>query len=144
MEESTSNSFLIRECDQREAEAILSLWCQAGATVSATDTAEDIQRAIVESPACLLVADVDGRIVGSVIGTFDGWRGNIYRLIVHPRYQRRGTGSALVTELEKRFAQLGVKRISALVERNHAWATAFWKAVHYELDSRMVRYVRNL
>jgi hypothetical protein len=27
-----------------------------------------------------LVAEIDGRLVGSIIGAFDGWRGNIRRL----------------------------------------------------------------
>ncbi len=28
----------------------------------------------------LLIAEVEGRIFGTVIEGFDGWRGNIYRL----------------------------------------------------------------
>jgi ribosomal protein S18 acetylase RimI-like enzyme len=144
MVESTDNDFLIRECHQGDAEAILSLWRHAEATVSITDTSDYIRRAIVESSVCFLVGEVDGRIVGSIIGTFDGWRGNVYRLAVHPKYQRRGHARALLTELEKRFAKQGVKRITALVEKDHPWAIGFWGAVDYELDSRMVRYVHNL
>ena len=97
-----------------------------------------------EKPAFVLVAEVDGDLIGSVIGTFDGWRGNIYRLVVHPSYQRQGIARALVVEVEKQLAHQGVKRITALVEKNHPWATGFWDAVEYERDTRMVRYVRNL
>jgi hypothetical protein len=38
----------------------------------------------------------------------------------------------------------GARRVTALVERDHAWATAFWAAVGYGEDARMARYVRNL
>ena len=134
----------IRECVQEEVPAILNLWREAGATVSATDTASALLQAVAESPACVLVAEVDGELIGSVIGTFDGWRGNIYRLVVHPSHQRQGIARALVVEVEKRLAHQGVERITALVERDHTWATGFWDAVEYERDTRMVRYVRNL
>jgi hypothetical protein len=39
---------------------------------------------ISEPAASLLVATIDNQIVGSVIGGWDGWRGNIYRLAVTP------------------------------------------------------------
>jgi ribosomal protein S18 acetylase RimI-like enzyme len=84
------------------------------------------------------------RVVGSIIGTFDGWRGNIYRLAVHPDFRRRGIARALVAEVEKRLRQQGAKRITALVEKNHAWATGFWQAVGYGIDQRIARHVRTL
>ena len=90
------------------------------------------------------MAEAEGQIVGSIIGTFDGWRGNIYRLAVHPDHRRQGIARALVAEVEKRLAQQGAKRITALVEKDHPWATAFGEAVGYQVDERIVRRVRNL
>ena len=120
------------------------LWRQADATPGVTDNADDLRRAISDSRASVLVAEAEGQIVGSIIGTFDGWRGNIYRLAVHPDYRRRGIARALVAEVEKRLARHGAKRITALVEKDHPWATGFWQAVGYSLDERIVRHVRNL
>jgi len=134
----------IRGCRPDEAEAVLELWRQADATPSATDSVAEIRRAIADSPANVLVAEVDGQMVGTIIGSFDGWRGNIYRLAVHPRYRRRGLARALVIEIENRLRQQGAKRITALVEKDHSWATAFWEAVGYGLDQRMVRHAKNL
>jgi ribosomal protein S18 acetylase RimI-like enzyme len=125
-------------------QAVLELWRQADATPSVTDTEEELRRAIGDSPADVLVAEVAGRIVGSIIGTFDGWRGNIYRLAVHPDFRRQGLGRALVAEAEKRMAQKGARRITALVEWSHSWATGFWEAVGYPVDERIRRHVRTL
>jgi ribosomal protein S18 acetylase RimI-like enzyme len=140
----TMSAFVIRECYCADVGAVLELWRQADATPGVTDNADDLRRAVTESRASVLVAEVQGHIVGSIIGTFDGWRGNIYRMAVHPNHRRRGIARALVAEIEERLARQGAKRITALVEKDHPWATSFWQAVGYGLDSRIVRHVRNL
>jgi ribosomal protein S18 acetylase RimI-like enzyme len=140
----SASQVVIRACRPDEVEAVLRLWRQAGATPSPTDTADDLRRAVGDGPAAVLVADVRGRVVGSVIGGFDGWRANLYRLAVHPDFRRRGIARALVAEAERRLAAREAKRVTALVEKDHAWATAFWTAAGYAADDRMARFVRNL
>ena len=137
-----TDTFFIRECRPEEAKALLALWHAAGTSPSVTDTITDIRRAI-ESSASVLVAEVDQRIVGSLIATFDGWRGNMYRIAVHPDYRRRGIGRALVKEGERCLAKLGAKRITALVEEKYPWAIAFWSSVGYEIEPGIARFFRN-
>jgi ribosomal protein S18 acetylase RimI-like enzyme len=144
MTEKGAGGLSIRTCRPEDIEAVLELWRQAEATPSVTDTSDDLRRAVTASPAHVLVAEVGGRVIGSVIGTFDGWRGNIYRLAVHPDYRRQGVGRALVAEVEKRLAEQGAKGITVLVEKEHPWAMNFWEAVGYRVDERIVRRVRTL
>ena len=138
------SEFVFRECRSEDVGAVLQLWRQSEATPGVTDTADDLRRAVEEGPAVVLVAEVQGRVLGSIIGTFDGWRGNIYRLAVHPNHRRHGVARALVAEVEKRLAEQGAKRITALVETDQPRAMNFWEAVGYRVDERIVRRVRNL
>src|ERR1700687_5988381 len=137
----------IRPANSEEAPQILALWQEADATPSPTDTRDEVMKLLREASAVLLVAETDGRLVGTVIGGWDGWRGHIYRLGVLPASRRRGIARALVGEAERRLSRMGARRISALVESDHPWATDFWDSLEasgYRHDERMRRYVKTL
>jgi ribosomal protein S18 acetylase RimI-like enzyme len=131
-------------CRLEDIEVVLELWRRSDATPGVTDTADDLRRAIVESPAHVLVAEVAGQVIGSIIGTFDGWRGIIYRPAVHPNFRRQGIARALLVEVEKRLTREGARRITALVENEHPLPMNFWEAVGYPVDERILRRVRTL
>jgi ribosomal protein S18 acetylase RimI-like enzyme len=137
----------IRQARPDEVQHVLALWQEADATPSPTDTPGEVMRLLGEGSAVLLVAETDGRLVGTVIGGWDGWRGNIYRLAVLPAYRRRGIARTLVGEAERQLHGMGARRISALVESDHLWATDFWDSLGasgYRHDERMRRYVKTL
>ena len=50
--------------------------------------------------ARLFVAEDEGRLLGTLIAGFDGWRGNMYGMAVEPDQRRRGVGTALVRHAE--------------------------------------------
>lgn len=134
---------VIRRCRSDEADALLDLWHHADASPSPTDTPEQIGQVIRDAAAAVLVAVDHDLLVGSIIGAWDGWRGNIYRLAVLPSYRRRGVARALVAAAEESLAARGARRISALVEHDHPWAVGFWDSL-YEPDPRLIRYVKKI
>ena len=134
----------IRQCRSDEAKSLLALWERAGAVPSITDTVEDIQLVLERESSMLLVVEAKGQIIGSIIGSFDGWQGHIHRLAVDPAWQRRGIARRLVTEIEGWLARQGAKRISAIVVRDHPWATGFWNAAGYGEETGDARFTRDL
>jgi ribosomal protein S18 acetylase RimI-like enzyme len=144
-----NNSIRIRRCTRDDCAALLQLWKSADATPSVTDTLDEVQRVIDEGVAIFLVAtDTTDRIVGSVIGGWDGWRGNIYRLAVAPEARRHRVAAALVRDVSARLAiEKSARRITALVEKAHPDAVGFWDSMAsegYSFDPRIVRYVKTV
>jgi ribosomal protein S18 acetylase RimI-like enzyme len=143
------NSFSFRICARDDCAAVLQLWSDADATPSVTDTLDEVQRVVDDGNVVFLVAiDADDRIVGSVIGGWDGWRGNVYRLAVAPEARRQRVAGALVREVSERLArEKGARRITALVEQAHPDAVRFWDSMAaegYAFDPRIVRYVKTV
>ena len=112
--------------------------------MGATDEVEQVRRVVKNPAAVLLLAVAANEIVGTLLGTFDGWRGNMYRLVVHPGRRRQGIGRELVRQIEQVFAEWGVRRVTVLIEVDRPWAIEFWTAVGYPRDERIVRHVGTL
>ena len=136
----SSKQVIIRECHREDVPEVLRLWATSGASNTPTDTLEDVERAVSEPGLEFLVAEVDGQVVGTIMGGFDGWRGAISRLAVAESQRRQGIGRALLDEAMARFASNGVKVVGALVEKDHPWAMAYWESVGFQLDERFVLF----
>lgn len=137
----------IRPCRPDECAAILDLWKEAGSIPSVSDSIDVLEGHLKKDDDLLLVAECDNRIVGTIMGGWDGWRGNIYRLAVLPDYQRQGIGRAMVQEIERRLSLRGARRISICVAREEDSAVDFWEALkdmNYERDLRIIRYVKSV
>jgi ribosomal protein S18 acetylase RimI-like enzyme len=136
---------VIRPVLTEELPAVLSFWKEAEVTPqSVTDSIEGLTNLMRQPAALLLIATIDGEIVGSVIGGWDGWRGNIYRLAVAPALRRKGIARRLVREISTALFERGARRLSALVEHEHRWAMEFWSSVHdlgYVRDPRFARFI---
>ncbi len=92
------------------------------------DGSEAMKRVKACSAAVFLVCEVEGKVVGVVRGNYDGSRAIIHQLSVHPAYQRRGIGTALVKEIVKRFRQMGAPTVSATVIEE---GLPFWQKIGF-------------
>jgi len=134
----------IRPGGNDDIDAVLALWAAADAEPTVTDDADSIRCLIRHDPDALLVAEQDGRLVGTLIATWDGWRAAMWRLAIHPDHRRLGIASRLVRWAEDRFLRLGARRIALFVDTADPSPGEFWVACGYEPQSHRRRLVKNL
>jgi len=137
-----SASPCIRLCRRNELERVLALWARADAQPTVTDDERALTALIEHDPEALLVAELEGEIVGTLAVCWDGWRGSMYRLAVVPELRRRGIARQLVAAGENRLWALGARRLAVIVVDSDEHAVAFWRALGYEQQSARARFVK--
>jgi ribosomal protein S18 acetylase RimI-like enzyme len=90
--------------------------------------------------AIFLGAEEEGRLVGAILGTHDGRKGWINRLVVAPSGRRKGVATALVREVERRLAELGIEVIACLIEDWNRDSMEFFSAIGYVYDEEVLYY----
>ena len=115
---STHTAISLRQFDfDRDLTAARDLWERSapGIHLGPSDTPDEIRKKLSRDPELFLVAEADHRLIGTVMGGFDGRRGIVYHLAVEPAYRQQGVGTALMEELERRLRALGCIRAYLMV-----------------------------
>lgn len=126
-----------------QVEAALALWA---ATEHLGPVApEELDQLRRHDPELVLGArDDDGRLLGVVIGAWDGRRGMINRLAVDPAARRRGVAQALAKEIEDRLHARGCRRVSLLVFAGNRGGREFWRQAGYREFEDVVMFSREI
>ena len=138
------NPVVLRAATAADIPAVLEFWKLAAEDTNRADSAPALQRLLDRDPTALLLADEDGRIVGSLIAGWDGWRCHLYRFAVHPDRRRRGIGRTLLEAAEQRFADVGGHRADAMVLAENTLAHPAWAAAGYAPQPEWARWVKSL
>jgi len=117
-----------------DSEEVIAIWQACGLTVPWNDPHKDIARKMEVNPELFLVAEVDGRIAGTVMGGYEGHRGWINYLAVAPDFQRQRIGVALMQEVEAKLQALGCPKINLQVRKNNRAVIQFYGQIGYHID----------
>ena len=112
----------------------MSLWALCGLTRPSNDPFRDIERKIDADPNGLLVLEDDRQCIGAVMVGYDGHRGWINYLAVHPEYRGRGFGRLLVAAAEQRLSELGCPKVNLQVRTSNKDAVEFYRVLGYSVD----------
>ncbi|KAA9374392.1 GNAT family N-acetyltransferase [Microbispora cellulosiformans] len=127
-----------------DVEAVLRFWLESAENTDRHDDAAKVTALVERDPEALIIAEIDGRVVGTLIAGWDGWRASLYRLAVDPAERRKGIGSQLIRAAEERFRKYGAFRVDAMVLNDNALAHHAWSAAGYTMQTDCARWVRRL
>jgi ribosomal protein S18 acetylase RimI-like enzyme len=134
----------VRCGDPGEIDSLLAFWRHAAHGTSVTDDPAGLGRLLARDPEALLVAEVDGVVVGTVVAGWDGWRGNLYRLAVAPEHRRTGVARALLSAAHARFVALGAVVAAAMVDNDNHDAHVAYERLGYRPQAGRTRWLRDL
>ena len=126
--------------------AVRLLWENAGSGIQLrrSDDLEEIHKKLQRDPDLFLVAESAGKIIGTVLGGFDGRRGMVYHLAVEESFRNQGIGEMLMEELERRLQAKGCIRCYLLVTTDNDSAMRFYKKHGWKHMEEVYTYGKDL
>jgi ribosomal protein S18 acetylase RimI-like enzyme len=124
--------------DATDREQVISLW----RTVFGYETAHKepslaIAKKLGASDHLFFVAEAKGKLVGTAMAGYDGHRGWLYAIAVHPNCRRTGLGSRLVRHAEQALVSAGCMKVNLQLLATNEATAAFYKSIGYTVEPRI-------
>jgi len=124
----------IRPFTMDDEAVVVKLWADCRLVVPWNDPHRDIHRKLAMQPEMFLVACLSDSVIGTVMAGYDGHRGWINYLAVHPDHRRSGIGNRLMEEAERLLRRAGCPKINLQVRRTNAAAIGFYEKIGFKID----------
>ena len=125
----------IRAFADADTEAVVALWNDCGLTRPWNNPYQDIARKCSVSPDLFLVgADSNAQLVATIMVGYDGHRGWINYLAVHPSHQRQGHARRLMEQAEQLLTARGCPKLNLQVRAGNEAVIAFYESLGYTDD----------
>ena len=143
MDAEGSKQIEIRTLTIKDYEAMVELWKRVGLPFKprGRDTKRMIERQMRALPEFFIGAFHEDKLVGVVIGSYDGrMKGWINRLAVDPAYRRQRIAQQLISHVEEALEKRGAAIFGALIETPNEESVRLFQKMGY-ITHREILYV---
>ena len=123
---------IVSEVADSDTEAVVALWRRCDLTRPWNDPHADLAQARVTPTSTVLVGQIEGVLVASVMVGYDGHRGWVYYLAVTPEARRGGFGRRMMQAAEAWLRDRGAPKIQLMVRNTNAAAIGFYERLGLE------------
>ena len=117
---------------------LLALWTEIFPAESPhNDPQTSLDKKLRTDRDLLLVALIDDRVIGSVMGGYDGHRGWVCSLAVTPSHRRQGIASSLMHAIEEKLKARGCLKVNLQVLSSNAEVVSFYKELGFKIEERI-------
>ena len=124
----------IRKYIESDRTNLIELWETCGLTRPWNDPNKDIDRKVSFQPDLFLVGIVNSLIIASAMAGYDGHRGSVFYLAVHPDYQSKGYGKILMTHIENALEKIGCPKLNIVVRSSNTPIIGFYDHLNYKKE----------
>ncbi len=96
-----------------------------------------IDKKLAVGDGLFFVALAGGVVAGTVMAGYDGHRGWLYAVAVHPAHRKSGLGSELVRHAEDALVARGCVKINLQVRGGNERVAAFYESLGYVVEPRV-------
>ncbi|MCR8643086.1 GNAT family N-acetyltransferase [Paenibacillus sp. N1-5-1-14] len=96
------------------------------------ETMQALGRQLSWDSELILVAELNGEVVGMIIGTIDNNKGYFYRIAVIKEHQGKGIGMSMVNALKQRFELRQVQKVMISIDRHNEIAIPTYLSAGYQ------------
>lgn len=122
----------LRPASADDFDAVIALWRICDLTRPWNDPVQDFTLAVENSASDILLRHEEDQLTASVMVGFDGHRGWVYYLAVHPAHRRLGLGQRMMVEAETWLRARNAPKIQLMVRSDNADVIAFYKSIGLE------------
>ncbi|CUA99417.1 GNAT family acetyltransferase [Pannonibacter indicus] len=141
----TSPKPVIDTFTEDDRHRVVTLWGECGLTRPWNDPDKDIDRKVADSPWGFIVLRLGNAIIGSAMFGYDGHRGSVNYLSVHPAHRGKGYARLLMEHGEALLLARGCPKINLLVRSGNEEVTGLYRQLGYvpddvvELGKRLIK-----
>ncbi|MDD5338391.1 MAG: GNAT family acetyltransferase [Dehalococcoidales bacterium] len=115
-------------------DAVIALWQKCHLVRPNNNPQKDIQRKLKVNPELFLIGLLDGKVVATGMGGYEGHRGWVNYLGVDPAYRHKGYARQLMNALEAMLLERGCPKLNLQVLADNRDAMIFYERIGYKRD----------
>lgn len=121
----------IRNMNVDDYDKVYALWTsiQGFGIRTLDDSREGVERFLKRNPTTSVVAEQNGRIVGTILCGHDGRRGCFYHVCVAADYRKHGIGNRMTQYAMMALKDEGINKVSLIAFKSNQVGNAFWQGV---------------
>lgn len=96
-----------------------------------------IDKKLAVEDGLFFVAMIDDKIIGTIMAGYDGHRGWLYSVAVHPDHRKQGIGSQLVAHAERALTARGCMKINLQIVAGNESVASFYESLGYAIEPRV-------
>ena len=124
----------VRQFIEADRDAVIKLWEACKLTRPWNDPHKDIDRKLEFQPNLFFVGVKDSEVIASAMAGYDGHRGSVFYLAIHPKSQGLGYGRKLTAHIESTLVRLGCPKLNILVRGTNIQVLDFYSSLKYKTD----------
>ncbi len=125
---------IIQPYSSQYEKEVIALWEKCNLTRPVNNPQKDIRRKMKVNPELFLIGLIDGKVVATAMGGYEGHRGAVNYLGVDPAYQKQGLGRQMMLALEAKLIALGCPKINLMFRKENAGVEKFYEKLGYKRD----------